>query len=43
MDSYLSLFLQPVLGRLSDRTRTRLGRRMPYIVAGMPLAAVFFC
>ena len=42
-DSYIGLFLQPAVGRLSDRTRTRLGRRIPFILVGMPLAAVFIC
>ncbi len=32
----------PFIGWLSDRTRTRLGRRRPYLVAGAPLCAVAF-
>jgi GPH family glycoside/pentoside/hexuronide:cation symporter len=31
-----------VMGWLSDRTRTRWGRRRPYMAVGAPLAAVFF-
>ena len=33
-DNILALFLLPLFGRLSDRTNTRIGRRMPYIIAG---------
>ena len=39
-DNVLSLFLLPVLGALSDRTRTRYGRRFPYIIGGTVTAAV---
>jgi Na+/melibiose symporter-like transporter len=27
--SFVGAFVQPIVGRLSDRTRTRLGRRRP--------------
>jgi GPH family glycoside/pentoside/hexuronide:cation symporter len=33
----------PVMGWISDRTRTRWGRRKPYIAAGAPLTALAFC
>nr|HML46113.1 MFS transporter [Clostridia bacterium] len=39
-DNVLALFLLPVLGALSDRTRTRYGRRFPYIIGGTVAAAV---
>ena len=39
MDNVLAIFLLPVFGRLSDRTSTRIGRRMPFIVGGT-IAAV---
>src|SRR5207253_4445903 len=31
---------QPCVGRLSDRTRTRLGRRRPFFLVGVPLMAL---
>ncbi|MBR3505279.1 MAG: MFS transporter [Clostridia bacterium] len=37
-DNILALFLLPLFGRLSDRTNTRLGRRMPYIAGGTACA-----
>ena len=42
IDNVLAILLLPYLGSLSDRTRTRLGRRRPYILAGSVLALVFF-
>ena len=38
-DNILALFLLPFFGTLSDRTNTRIGKRMPYILGGT-LAAV---
>jgi glycoside/pentoside/hexuronide:cation symporter, GPH family len=32
----------PVMGWISDRTRSRFGRRLPYIALGVPLTAVAF-
>ena len=42
IDNIFAILLLPFLGALSDRTRTRLGRRRPYILVGSILAAVFF-
>ncbi|MBO1514145.1 SLC45 family MFS transporter [Metabacillus bambusae] len=42
IDNYFALFLQPYIGNLSDRTNTRYGRRMPYLLFGIPIAALFF-
>src|ERR671931_199098 len=33
---------EAIVGYFSDRTRSRWGRRIPYIVAGAPLWAIFF-
>ncbi|MFC7679722.1 SLC45 family MFS transporter [Paenibacillus sp. GCM10028914] len=41
IDNYFALFLQPWIGSRSDKTRTRFGRRMPYLLIGMPLGALF--
>lgn len=41
IDNYLALFIQPTVGFYSDKIDTRFGRRMPFIMVGMPLAAVF--
>ncbi|GIO86872.1 MFS transporter [Paenibacillus faecis] len=41
IDNYFAMFLQPWIGHRSDKTRTRFGRRMPYLLIGMPLGAVF--
>jgi len=34
--------IQPTVGALSDRTRSRFGRRRPFIALGIPLSAAFF-
>jgi maltose/moltooligosaccharide transporter len=41
-DNIINMFFQPWVGSRSDRTRSRLGRRKPWLLAGAPLAAVFF-
>jgi maltose/moltooligosaccharide transporter len=40
LDNVLALFMLPLFGTLSDKTHTRIGRRMPYILAGTAAAAV---
>ncbi|WP_432251763.1 MFS transporter [Streptomyces sp. HNM1019] len=42
MDNLLGIFIQPWMGSRSDHTRTSWGRRMPYLVVGMPVAAALF-
>lgn len=39
-DNVLALFLLPFFGALSDRTSTRIGRRMPFILGGTAAAVV---
>lgn len=41
IDNWLALTLTPFIGFLSDRTRTKYGRRIPYLLVGAPLAAFF--
>jgi MFS family permease len=41
-DNIINMFVQPWIGSLSDRTRSRFGRRKPFLMLGAPLAAVFF-
>lgn len=41
LDNILALVLLPLFGSLSDRTSTRIGRRMPYIIGGTAAACVF--
>ncbi|MCD6523968.1 MAG: SLC45 family MFS transporter [Thermococcus sp.] len=42
IDNLFAVLLLPFLGALSDKTRTRLGRRKPYILMGAPSAALMF-
>jgi MFS family permease len=42
LDNILQLLLIPFISVWSDRTRTRLGRRMPFIVVMLPISAVLF-
>ncbi|MCR3754004.1 MFS transporter [Lentzea californiensis] len=42
MDNLLGIFVQPWIANRSDNTRTRWGRRIPYLAVGMPVAAVLF-
>ena len=40
-DNVLALFLLPIFGALSDKVRTPIGRRMPFIITGTALAFIF--
>lgn len=49
LDNVVAIIVMPIVGRLSDKTNTKWGKRMPYIILGMlitivvfPLIALFF-
>ena len=42
IDNLAALILMPIFGRLSDKTHTKLGKRMPYILVGTFVCAVCF-
>jgi Na+/melibiose symporter-like transporter len=42
LDNIAALFIQPLVGAWSDRLRTPIGRRMPFILIGAPIGAIAF-
>jgi MFS family permease len=42
IDNVFGVIFQPLFGRLSDRTRTRFGRRLPFLFVCMPICAALF-
>jgi len=42
LDNIAALFIQPPVGAWSDRLRTPIGRRIPFIIIGAPVSAVAF-
>jgi maltose/moltooligosaccharide transporter len=42
LDNIAALLIQPPVGAWSDRLRTPIGRRMPFILIGAPVAALAF-
>jgi maltose/moltooligosaccharide transporter len=42
LDNIAALIIQPTIGPLSDRLRTPIGRRMPFILIGAPIGALAF-
>lgn len=42
IDNLAALIMLPIFGRLSDKTHTRFGKRMPYILIGTFLCAIAF-
>jgi len=41
-DNIAAITIQPYFGALSDKTNTRFGHRLPYLMIGIPIAAVFY-
>ena len=42
MDHFAALILMPIFGVLSDKTKTKKGKRMPYILIGMLASTLLF-
>lgn len=42
IDNFFGVIFQPLIGAWSDNTRTRMGRRMPWIMLGLPICAILF-
>ncbi|MFA9457055.1 MFS transporter [Halalkalibacter sp. AB-rgal2] len=42
LDNLLAVLLIPLIGSWSDRLQSPLGNRLPFIIVGMPIAAIFF-
>jgi len=42
IDNVFGVIFQPLFGTLSDKTRSRFGKRMPYIFIGIPICAAAF-
>lgn len=41
-DNIVALFMLPIFGALSDKTHSKFGKRMPYIVLGTLVSAIVF-
>ena len=42
LDNLVALIIMPVFGNLSDKTKTKYGKRMPYILLGSLISALIF-
>ncbi len=42
LDNIAALFIQPPVGAWSDRLRTPIGRRLPFVLIGAPIGALAF-
>ena len=41
-DNIFGVIFQPAFGKLSDRCRSKLGKRRPFVVYGAPISAILF-
>ena len=42
LDNVVAIIIMPIVGKLSDKTSSKFGKRMPYIIIGMLLTAIVF-
>lgn len=42
LDNVLALFMLPIFGSLSDKTKSKMGKRMPYIIVGTIISLIAF-
>ncbi len=42
IDNFFGLIFQPIFGRKSDYTQSRFGKRMPFLIVGVPVCAILF-
>ena len=40
LDNIAALFIMPIFGNLSDKTKSKFGKRMPYIIVGSVVTAI---
>jgi MFS family permease len=41
LDNLAMIFMEPIVGTYSDKTKTRFGRRIPYLMIGIPVSGFF--
>lgn len=42
IDNIFGVIFQPLFGKKSDKTKSKFGKRMPYVIIGLPVCAVLF-
>lgn len=42
IDNFFGVIFQPLFGAISDKTHTKIGKRMPYILIGAPICGLLF-